>query len=42
MVVVLVEGCLLGSLAYWRKSLRPGMVAHGLQDSIDGVVAFFS
>ena len=42
MVVVMVEGCLLGLLAYWRKSLRPGMLAHGLQDSIGGVVAFFS
>lgn len=42
MVVVMVYGWLLGSLAYWRKSLRPGMLAHGLQDSIGGVVAFFS
>ena len=42
MVVVMFEGCLLGLLAYWRKSLRPGMLAHGLQDSIGGVVAFFA
>ncbi len=42
MVVVVVHGCLLGLLAYWRKSLRPGMLAHGLQDTIGGVVAFFS
>ncbi len=42
MVVVMVEGCLLGLLVYWRKSLRPGMFAHGLQDSIGGIVAFFS
>jgi hypothetical protein len=42
MVVVMVEGCLLGLLAYWRKSLRPGMLAHGLQDVVGGVVAFLS
>jgi membrane protease YdiL (CAAX protease family) len=42
MVVVMVQGWLLGLLAYWRKSLRPGMLAHGLQDGIAGLVAFFS
>ena len=42
MVAVMVQGSLLGVLAYWRKTLRPGMLAHWLQDSIGGVVAFFS
>ena len=42
MLAVMVQGLLLGMLAYWRKSLRPGMLAHWLQDSIGGVVAFFS
>jgi membrane protease YdiL (CAAX protease family) len=42
MVVIMVHGCLLGLLAYWRKSLRPGMLAHGLQDVLGGVAAFFS
>ena len=42
MIAVIVQGWLLGLLAYWRKSLRPGMLAHWLQDSIGGVVAFFS
>ena len=42
MVVIVVQGWLLGVLAHWRKSLRPGMLAHGLQDTIGGVVAFFS
>ena len=42
MVVVMVQGWLLGLLAYWRKSLRPGMLAHGLQDALGGLVAFFS
>ncbi len=42
MFVVMVQGWLLGLLAYWRKSLRPGMLAHGLQDALGGLVAFFS
>jgi membrane protease YdiL (CAAX protease family) len=42
MAVIMVQGYLLGLLAHWRKSLRPGMLAHGLQDSIGGLVAFFS
>ena len=42
MVLIMVQGWLLGLLAYWRKSLRPGMLAHGLQDAIGGLVAFFS
>ncbi len=40
MCVVMVQGWLLGSLAYLRNSLRPGMLAHGLQDLVGGVVAF--
>jgi len=42
MLAVMLQGWLLGLLAYWRKSLRPGMLAHWLQDSIGGIVAFFS
>ena len=42
MLAVMLQGWLLGLLAYWRKSLRPGMLAHGLQDAIGGFVAFFS
>ena len=42
MVVVMVEGWLLGLLAYWRKSLRPGMLVHGLQDTLGGLVGFLS
>jgi hypothetical protein len=33
-LVIAVYGCMFGSLAYWRKSLRPGMIAHFLQDSV--------
>jgi uncharacterized protein len=42
MIAIAVHGCLLGLLAYWRKSLRPGMLAHWLQDTAGGLVAFFS
>jgi len=42
MVVIMVQAWLLGLLAGWRKSLRPGMLGHGLQDAIGGVVAFLS
>jgi membrane protease YdiL (CAAX protease family) len=42
MILIMVHGWLLGLLADWRKSLRPGMLAHGLQDALGGVVAFFS
>lgn len=33
MAVITVFGCLFGLLARWRHSLRPGMIAHFLQDS---------
>ncbi|MFZ0313947.1 MAG: type II CAAX endopeptidase family protein [Candidatus Korobacteraceae bacterium] len=41
MLAIMVHGWLLGLLAYWRKSLRPGMLAHGLQDALGGMVGFF-
>jgi uncharacterized protein len=34
MGVIAVYGCLFGLLALWRRSLRPGMIAHFLQDSL--------
>jgi len=30
---------LLGLLSYWWNTLRPGVLAHGLQDVIGAVVA---
>ncbi len=42
MLAIMVHGCLLGVLAYWRKSLLPGILAHGIQDALGGVVGFFS
>lgn len=39
MLLIAAEGVLLGVLALWRKSLRPGMVAHAMQDAITGMLA---
>lgn len=38
MCVIAVYGCLFGLLVYWRRSLRPGMTAHFVQDAIGGLV----
>jgi hypothetical protein len=35
-IVIAFFGCMFGWLAWWRKSLRPGILAHFLQDSIGG------
>jgi len=40
MIVIGVFGSFFGILAHFRKSLRPGMMAHALQDSIGGIVLF--
>ncbi|MGA3212885.1 MAG: CPBP family intramembrane glutamic endopeptidase, partial [Terriglobales bacterium] len=41
MLLIAAEGALLGLVAYWRKSLRPGMFAHSAQDAIAGVALRF-
>jgi membrane protease YdiL (CAAX protease family) len=41
MIRIFVFGALFGILAIWRKSLRPGMIAHAWQDALAGVGAFF-
>jgi CAAX protease family protein len=38
-LLIAVLAVMLGLLAHWRKSLRPGMIAHALQDGIGGIVA---
>ncbi|MBZ5718863.1 MAG: CPBP family intramembrane metalloprotease [Acidobacteriia bacterium] len=38
MITIAVYGCLFGWLAYQRRSLRPGMIAHFLQDGVTGLV----
>jgi len=40
MVVIGVFGSFFGILAHFRKSLRPGMMAHTFQDSIAGIALF--
>ncbi|MGA1999828.1 MAG: CPBP family intramembrane glutamic endopeptidase [Terriglobales bacterium] len=37
MVLIAVYGALFGMLAVWRKSLRPGMIGHAMQDSFSGI-----
>jgi hypothetical protein len=37
-VTIAVYGCLFGLFAAWRKSLRPGMLAHFLQDGVGGLI----
>jgi uncharacterized protein len=37
-LTIIVLGSLLGWLAQWRKSTRPGMISHFLQDAIGGIV----
>src|SRR5579864_9086175 len=42
MVLIAALGVLFGLLAVWRKSLRPGMIAHAWTDAISGILLFFS
>lgn len=39
MLMIAAYGALFGLLAHWRRSLRPGMLAHCLQDGIGGLLA---
>ena len=32
--VIGLEGALLGAMTYWRKSVRPGMIAHAWKDAM--------
>ena len=38
-ILIAFYGAMFGSLSYWRVSVRPGMIAHGWQDSFSGVLA---
>jgi membrane protease YdiL (CAAX protease family) len=33
-IIIGVEGAMLGAMAHWRKSTRPGMIAHGFKDTL--------
>src|SRR5215813_10096989 len=37
MILIALYGAMFGLLALWRKSLRPGMIAHAWQDSFAGI-----
>jgi membrane protease YdiL (CAAX protease family) len=39
MVIIVGLGLALGVMAHWRRSLRPGMIAHFLQDGVLGLIA---
>lgn len=41
MVLIAAFGILFGLLAVWRKSLRPGMIAHAWTDAVSGAVLYF-
>jgi membrane protease YdiL (CAAX protease family) len=36
---ITVLGLLYGLLAWWRRSLRPGMLAHGWTDVFSGLLS---
>jgi uncharacterized protein len=40
MLIITAEGLCFGLLACWRRSLRPGMLAHALQDAAGGLLRF--
>ena len=33
-VVIGLDGAMLGALAHWRRSVRPGMIGHALKDAL--------
>jgi membrane protease YdiL (CAAX protease family) len=38
-ILIGLYGAMFGILAYWRGSVRPGMIAHAWNDSLNGVLA---
>ena len=38
MVLIAMFGLMFGLLAWWRRSLRPGMIAHAWHDALSGAV----
>ena len=37
-ILISLYGAMLGILAYWRRSVRPGMIVHAWRDSLTGVL----
>jgi membrane protease YdiL (CAAX protease family) len=42
MLIIAIFGACFGGFAHWRRSLRPGIFGHVLQDSVGGILAYFS
>jgi membrane protease YdiL (CAAX protease family) len=40
MILIAIYGVMFGLLVLWRKSLRPGMMAHAWQDALSGVTIY--
>ena len=38
MFTIAVLGCMMGWLAQWQKSTRPGMISHFIQDALGGII----
>jgi membrane protease YdiL (CAAX protease family) len=38
-ILIALYGAMFGILAHWRGSVRPGMIAHAWQDSLNGILA---
>jgi uncharacterized protein len=38
-ILIGLYGAMFGILAHWRGSIRPGIIAHAWQDSLNGVIA---
>lgn len=38
MLIIIVFGAMFGLLAHWLRSLRPGMLAHFVQDGVGGLL----
>jgi uncharacterized protein len=38
-ILIGLYGAMFGILAHWRRSVRPGMIAHAWQDSVSGVLS---
>jgi uncharacterized protein len=36
--VIALYGLMFGALAYWRRTVRPGMIAHAWQDLLTGIL----
>lgn len=42
MSLIALYGACFGALAHWRRSLRPGIIGHALQDTAGGFLARFA